>query len=303
MEKPSVSVVIPNYNHAPFLRERIDSVLAQDYTDFEVILLDDCSTDDSRDIIRSYEGHPHVSQIVLNSKNSGTPFAQWAKGISLAKGEMVWIAESDDVADPQLLGTLMAELKLHERAAVAFVHSRLIDQEGHQLPYGWHDEDTGEVRVSQGRQFVISKMLTSNYIYNASMAVFRKSAFARIGRGYMEYRYCGDWAFWAELCLQGEVIEVGRVLNSYRQHVGMTTKQSLTTGGKWIEVGDILKSLSTLLHLTGWQHRCLRGRYTKRFAREDVPNRDAILARHADLFGASQFDICCYELGKVFGFL
>lgn len=56
--QPLVCVIVPNYNHAWYLRERIDSVLAQDYQDFEIILLDDCSTDGSRDIIKSYEGHP-----------------------------------------------------------------------------------------------------------------------------------------------------------------------------------------------------------------------------------------------------
>lgn len=67
-----VSVIVPNYNHAPFLRERIDSILAQSYTDFELILLDDCSTDNSRDILNSYRDNPHVSHIIFNEKNSGS---------------------------------------------------------------------------------------------------------------------------------------------------------------------------------------------------------------------------------------
>jgi glycosyltransferase involved in cell wall biosynthesis len=97
--KPLVSVIIPNYNHAAYLNERIDSVLNQTFRDFEVILLDDCSTDNSREIIESYRGHEKISQIEYNEVNSGSTFIQWKKGLDLAQGDWIWIAESDDVAD------------------------------------------------------------------------------------------------------------------------------------------------------------------------------------------------------------
>lgn len=77
---PTVSVIIPNYNHAPYLKERIESVTGQEYDDIEVILLDDCSGDNSREIIERYRSHPKVSQVIFNEKNSGTTFAQWKRG-------------------------------------------------------------------------------------------------------------------------------------------------------------------------------------------------------------------------------
>ena len=70
-----VSVIIPNYCHAPYLRQRIDSVLAQSYPDFEVVLLDDCSTDGSREVIERYRNHPRIKQIVYNDRNGGSAFA------------------------------------------------------------------------------------------------------------------------------------------------------------------------------------------------------------------------------------
>src|SRR5437868_456309 len=93
--KPIVSVVVPNYNHARFLRKRIDSVLGQTYQDFELILMDDCSTDESRSIIEEYAREARI-RIELNEENSGSTFKQWNKGVRLARGEYVWIAESDD---------------------------------------------------------------------------------------------------------------------------------------------------------------------------------------------------------------
>lgn len=301
--QPLVSVIVPNNNHAWYLRERIDSVLAQDYQDFEIILLDDCSTDGSRDIIKSYEGHPQVSHIIMNNENSGHPFSQCSKGVEMAQGTFVWLAESDDVAEPQLLGRIVAELKKNPDSVVGFVHSRLIDQDDRRLPYGWHEEDTGRVVVYDGPQFVTEKMLTSNYIYNASMAVFRKSAYEAIDNNYQQYRYCGDWAFWMSLCQQGAVIEVCSVLNSYRQHQGQTTAKSVTTGGKWLEVGSILRWRVQQLQLSPFQKRCLRGCYTKHFKKEPVPNPEEIISHYPDVFGGSLCDIISYEIGKSLGFL
>jgi glycosyltransferase involved in cell wall biosynthesis len=88
-----VSVVVPNYNHARFLRKRVDSILGQTFQDFELILLDDCSTDDSRSVLSKYADDPRV-RIEFNEVNSGSTFKQWNKGVWLAHGEYVWIAES-----------------------------------------------------------------------------------------------------------------------------------------------------------------------------------------------------------------
>jgi glycosyltransferase involved in cell wall biosynthesis len=66
---PEVSVIIPNYNHGKYLKQRIDSVLNQTYQHFELIILDDCSTDDSVAIIEAYRGHRKVKKIIYNDKN------------------------------------------------------------------------------------------------------------------------------------------------------------------------------------------------------------------------------------------
>src|SRR5258708_2534765 len=98
---PTASVIIPNYNHARYLRKRIDSVVGQTYQNFELILMDDCSTDESRSILSEYVKDPRV-RIELNEKNSGSTFKQWNKGVALARGQYVWVAESDDYADKRM---------------------------------------------------------------------------------------------------------------------------------------------------------------------------------------------------------
>lgn len=76
---PLVSIIIPNYNHARFLDERMTSVLEQTYQHIEVIILDGCSTDNSREVIEKYRSNPKVRKIVFNDTNSGSPFRQWKK--------------------------------------------------------------------------------------------------------------------------------------------------------------------------------------------------------------------------------
>ena len=120
MKHPLVSVIIPNYNHALYLDERIQSVLNQSYGRFEVIILDDLSKDNSREVMEKYRDHPHVSHIVYNTENSGSTFKQWAKGFALAKGELIWIAESDDSCSPELLQKLVAEFEKDDDLVLAY---------------------------------------------------------------------------------------------------------------------------------------------------------------------------------------
>ena len=98
-----ISIILPNYNHAIYLIDRLDSIFNQTYQNFEVIILDDASTDDSLAILNMYRNHPKVSNFIRNEKNTGSPFKQWAKGLRLAKGDLIWIAESDDDCDLNFL--------------------------------------------------------------------------------------------------------------------------------------------------------------------------------------------------------
>ena len=85
MQHPKVSVIVPNYNHAPYLFERLESILDQTYNDLELLILDDASTDDSYRILTRYYSKPRV-KIVVNAANSGAAFPQWNRGISSRQG-------------------------------------------------------------------------------------------------------------------------------------------------------------------------------------------------------------------------
>ena len=120
MNSPLVSVIIPNYNHAVFLEQRIASVLYQTFRDYEVVALDDASTDDSRDVLVRYARQVPM-RLVLNEKNSGSPFIQWRRGAELAAGKYIWIAESDDYADARLLDVLLSAMHRNPNVGLAYM--------------------------------------------------------------------------------------------------------------------------------------------------------------------------------------
>ena len=237
---PKVSVIVPNFNHAPFLRQRIDSVLNQTFQDFELILLDDCSTDDSRGILLSYKDNPHVSQVVFNEKNSGSPFIQWDKGINLAKGEWIWIAESDDWADADFLDTLMNGLEKHPECGLGFTLAKYIypDRE-------WCPEETGKTLVCDGKSYNCRHLLFQNDIYNVSMTVFRKELYAGVNASlFRKMHYCGDWMFYVQLCSQTSVLCVQEAHSYYRQHYSNTTIQSEHQGRTFLEGLEVVRFIA-----------------------------------------------------------
>ena len=203
-----VSVIIPNYCHARFLNRRIDSVLNQTYDDFEVIILDDCSTDNSRDIIETYRHHPRVSHIVYNEKNSGSTFVQWDKGFELAQGQYIWIAESDDYAEPDFLATTVPLLDAHPGARLCLTGSYVVDGNDAPIPpekYGFDPwEADGRAYVFDSSSYLASHMLAVNSVYNASMVIFRcEGCLDGIDPRFRQMRYCGDWLFWGQRQLAG----------------------------------------------------------------------------------------------------
>jgi glycosyltransferase involved in cell wall biosynthesis len=218
-----VSVVIPNYNHAKFLRRRLNSVLKQTFDDFEVIILDDCSTDESREILSEYANHPRV-RIEFNDKNSGCTFKQWNKGVQLSHGEYVWIAESDDFADERLLARLVPALDSEPRAAFAFCRSFHIDE--NDRSYGFVDQYLTDLHpnrwtrdfCSEGLEECRKYFVFRNTVPNASAVLFRREVYEKVGRVDEKFQLCGDWKLWASMALTGKIIHLGEPLNYFRFH-------------------------------------------------------------------------------------
>lgn len=242
VENPLVSVIIPNYNHKRYLKQRIDSVLSQTFTNFEVILLDDCSTDNSQQLLLSYKEHPHISYILLNTRNSGSPFFQWEKGIRMAKGKYIWIAESDDCASPDFLSATVKQMEQHPDAQLCITGSHIIDSNNAPVQTDEFDhwEEDGKAYLFQSENYLISRMLKTNTVYNASMVLFRKAGcISNISPRYRKMHYCGDWLFWIEQIRKGNIIEIHQKLNYFRKHGDNTTAKGIHEGNALGEVAFI----------------------------------------------------------------
>lgn len=220
---PKVSVIIPNYNHANYLQERIESVLSQSFQDFEVIILDDNSTDNSLDVINQYKNHPKVKQILTYNENSGSTFKQWNKGINYAKGEWIWIAESDDSCEKNFLESLLQNVGNNQNIVLSYSQSSRMNGVG-EITGNWktftHDisNQFSNSFVINGEQFVHDYLSIRNVIPNASAVIFRKDAFVNAGKADEDIRYNSDWLLWIKLALLGDISFCKQTLNHFRYH-------------------------------------------------------------------------------------
>lgn len=233
MKDPFISVIIPNYNHARFLDERIQSVLNQTYKNFEVIILDDKSTDNSVEVIEKFRHNPKIAHIIYNEKNSGSTFKQWSKGFSLAKGDYIWIAESDDSCEYTLLENLVK--KIDENIVVAYARSLQIDENNNKRPYFLQKFIEPQDFIMKGETYIKQYLSINNYISNASSAIFRKDIAITLNPQYSEMKGEGDWLFWIEMLECGDIAFINKPLNFFRQHSNNTTQQLGNNGVGFIE--------------------------------------------------------------------
>lgn len=243
-----VSVIIPNYNHASFLRQRIDSVLKQTFQDFEVIILDDCSSDTSKDVIESYRLDEKISRIIYNDMNCGSPFLQWERGFDVAQGKYIWIAESDDWADEFFLENLVPELECDDKISFAFSDSIIV--------YEDHVENNPACNrdfTEEGIHFAKTRMILENVVVNASAVVFRKSALNWIGKDYRSYRSAGDYMFWLEMCKQGKVFYKNKPLNFFRRDVNCVTLTNIKSGKSDEETYAVFFKMQNIFQLNFWE--------------------------------------------------
>jgi glycosyltransferase involved in cell wall biosynthesis len=234
---PKVTVITPNYNHARFLPRRLDSILAQSFRDFELIILDNASTDNSREVITAYVHDPRV-RAIFNKRNNGSPFKQWNLGLRHATGEYLWIAEADDYAEPTLLETLVHRLERHPNVGLAMCQSFIVDSEDRiQFNYveyirflkiceGRDLSRWNEDFVAHGREYCRNYLYPYNSIANASAVVFRRSALEAVKGAPDNMRLCGDWMTYVNVLINSDFAFVSAHLNYFRRHEATSRMQT-----------------------------------------------------------------------------
>lgn len=230
-QKPLVSIIVPNYNHAKFLNERLDSIFNQTFKNFEVILLDDKSTDNSVEVLNQYQDG-RIAHRIYNTTNSGSPFKQWKKGFYLAKGELIWIAESDDVADATFLEKMVKIFDEHQNVVVAYCdmfnideNSQIIDSISENFNF-FHPTLWEDSHYEKGIDYIKNFMLKSCFIVNASGVLFKKQKGIQHIDKILDYKRAGDWLFWNSILSEEDVYVYfrGKEKLNYFRHHSQTTR-------------------------------------------------------------------------------
>jgi glycosyltransferase involved in cell wall biosynthesis len=264
-----VAVCIPTYNRASYLGEAIQSVLTQSFEDFELLVVDDGSTDGTREIVASY--HDPRLRYAHNARNLGM-VANWNRCLELARGAP-YIArlDDDDVYLPTMLGTMVAALAADPRAGFGYSAVEIMDDRG---------RVTGERHSLRGDHVLdpragFAHLLSFNSVPTPTV-VMRAQALERVGPYDPGAGWCADWEMWLRLA-RFPIVYVDRVLARYR-----LTARSTTTQGE----------------ADGWVAACLR--YTLRQAMKTVP------AHHRPphrLVRQTRRWIARYQLSLAFGML
>jgi glycosyltransferase involved in cell wall biosynthesis len=256
LASPKVSVIVPNYNHEPFLRRRLDSIYGQTYRNIEIILLDDCSQDQSRALLDQYAAaYPDITRTLFNDENSGSPFRQWAKGIKAATGDLVWIAESDDFCDERFLETLV---RCFDDEAVLLAYSKCIFVDRNSVPTQnvfeiyvrdlecaekWNDSYVetahNEVRTALG---------IKNTIPNASGVLFKRPIEMPLldDESWLSMAVAGDWIFYLHIIRGGKISYNTGVTNFFRRYEGSTAEVTYKKSVFYREVGMASQTVATL---------------------------------------------------------
>jgi len=260
MTSPTLSIIVPSYNHCQYLCERLFSIYAQSCPDFELIILDDGSSDGSVDLIKELlKGKRYT--FIVNTKNSGSPFSQWEKGLRLAKGKYVWIAESDDSCSPAFVSSILPYLE-NGTVALAYTRTSSIDKEGFKISDAFWPEQFNkfffsETQIISSRRFLNVFLPARNCIPNVSSVIFSIEAVKwdaiKAAQLAARFKFVGDWIFWAYLLKaykKEKILYLSSPLCLHRDH-DSSTRVVLNRQAEGHRIRECSDAIHRILRLQG----------------------------------------------------
>ena len=266
----TISVVIPNYNYADFMYQRVYSILYQTEKIDELIILDDCSKDNSREVIDELvdklKQYINIKKI-YNDVNSGSAFKQWEKGFKNATGDYVWIAEADDFCQKQFLKSVLKPIKEDDSIVISYTDTAFIDKFGKIilpsikpeidiLKSGHWDHDF----IENGEDEIKKYAYLNCTIANVSSVVFKnnnyKNYFAKSGK----YKQAGDWLFYVNVMKEGKIAFINKPYNFYRVHGNNVTSLNKKQA-QLNEIKMVHKEIGKMYKLTKKQKNEIEKRY------------------------------------------
>lgn len=198
-----ISVIIPAYNAEKTIAETIESVLNQSFSDFELIVINDGSTDSTVDIV----GNIKDNRIQVFSYSNAGVSASRNRGMSHASGELIAFLDADDLWTPDKLQKQLKALQNKEKAGVAYSWTDYIDESGNFLHSGDHITVNGDV---------YEQLLFNNFVANGSNPLIRRSALLDVGEFDPSLTHGEDWDLWLSLAARYHFVAVPHVHILYR---------------------------------------------------------------------------------------
>lgn len=216
-----VSVVVASYNHAEYLEQRMDSLIGQTYQDIEILVIDDCSPDNSVEVLRRYESHPKV-KLIIREKNGGWVVVS-NQGVEMSSGEFVIFANCDDACDPRMIERLVEAMHSNPTAGISFCRSLMVDERDAILGDDFAMREASfQVRCAADTLLSGAEMsrflLYSCVIPNLSAALIRRECFDSVGYLSASYKVCCDWDLFFRIVARYDVAYIAEPLNRFRQH-------------------------------------------------------------------------------------
>ena len=247
---PSVHAFVPSYQHADYLEERIRSIFAQEYPHLRVTVIDDHSTDSSDSVLRTLNKR-FPFEYIRREKNSGSPFTAWKYAAENASGELIWICESDDAADPMFLARLVKLMSTRPSIKLAYCGSRIIDEVGQVVgsTEQYFEQTFSPTRwrwpfILDGSRELKRFQRFGMEIPNMSSALIDREVFrCAFSDDLAKYHLAGDWLFVGRAMLYGDVAYLPDQLNRFRTH--RTTCRNRTS-----EIRRLAEHLSVATTLT-----------------------------------------------------
>lgn len=223
---PLVTVVVPLHDRGRYIGETLRSVLEQRYRRFEVIVVDDASTDDGPDVVRGHLSDPRVT-LVLRSHGGVGAARNAGAALAADSSEYLIFMDDDDVCDPELLETLVSTLERHPEASGAFVRGEFIDAEGGPVhPGAFRDQMISRERlgladgVRSGPFRGLDQVFLATPVVPMGTLLVRRSAFTAIGGFDPSFVVGQDWDFTIRLARKAPLVVIDRALVAYRRHGG-----------------------------------------------------------------------------------
>lgn len=243
---PKVSILLPVYNGEKFLDAAVASVLAQTHADFELLVVDDCSTDGSVDVIERLRKQDSRIKFIRNEQNLGL-FANYNRCLQQALGEFIKPFAQDDILSPSALEKMIDVLTNEKSVALTSCARNIIDAAGDVIR---KKKPFAGSRQLKGQDVILYNMLAiTNWIGEPSTVMFRKR-YAGTGFDTRLFHY-GDLEMWFKVLMNGDYYYIDEPLASFRTHAGSATNKNLSGLLFALDIVSMSETYSQVLADTG----------------------------------------------------